>query len=70
MDDVTSMMLDEWAKHQITKPTEPEDYLANIDHLRRRADQWEATNDALRLIVGTRLADNALRARMEGKNDE
>lgn len=66
-DRTTEMMLEEWVKHQATKPTAPEDYLANVDHLRRRMDAWQATEDSWRLLVGVRLANAALRERMGGE---
>lgn len=65
-DATTEMMLAEWVKHQATKPTAPEDYLANVDHLRRQMDAWQATEDSWRLLIGMRLANAALRDRLEG----
>lgn len=65
MDRTTEMMLDEWVKHHATRPTAPEDYLANVDHLRRQMDAWQVAEDSWRLLVGLRLANAALRERME-----
>lgn len=60
-DDLTDRMLDQWAEHQGKRPDAPDDYLANVDHLRRQMDAWQAKDDAYRLLIGVRMADAALR---------
>ena len=64
-DNLTDMMLDQWAEHQGKRPDAPDDYLANVDHLRRQMDAWQATDDAHRLLIGVRLANAALRQLMD-----
>jgi len=62
-DNLTQMLLAEWAKHRDAKPsTYADDYAVNIDHLRIAADTWAQTDAALGLIIGTRLAKEAIEA--------
>ena len=60
-DEITRAFIQEWRDHQKSRPDAPPDYLANIDHLRMQMDRWTAHDEALRLIVGNRLAELALR---------
>ncbi|UPK64928.1 hypothetical protein MYP14_06135 [Rhodococcus pyridinivorans] len=60
VDNVTALLIKEWAKHQSERPSDPADYLAHIDHLRQVMDRWTANDEALRLVIGTRLAQAAL----------
>lgn len=59
-DKTTAMMIDQWVEHQKTKPDAPADYLVNVDHLCRQMDAWQTREDAWRLLIGVRLAGQAL----------
>ncbi len=61
MDHLTGLLLAEWAKHREAKPyTDGDDYAVHIDHLRIAAAQWATTDAALRLVIGNRLATEAI----------
>ena len=61
MDHLTALLLTEWAKHRAAKPyRDGDEYAVHIDHLRIAADEWARTDTALRLVVGNRLATEAV----------
>lgn len=56
----TASLIRSWQEHQDSRPTDPADYLVHIDHLRMEMDRWTATDEALRRVIGERLATFAL----------
>lgn len=61
-DHTTKMMIQAWAKHQKDKPQGTEENLCDVDHLRRRMDEWQKQDSGWRLLIGVRLANRALEA--------
>lgn len=61
IDHTTEMFLVEWRKHRASKPDIPEEFAANVDHLRRQMDTWQQEDDGFHAIVSSRLAHAALR---------
>lgn len=60
-DNVTEMMLDQWAKHRAEEPPDPyEDVDIHDEYLIRRRDEWERGNSSWSLLIGTRLAHQAI----------
>lgn len=60
IDRVTEMMLEQWAEVRSNEPTNRED-AAHIEHLRIEHDQWSSKDYAWRLLLGARLAQQAIR---------
>lgn len=65
IDQLTQDLIFEWREHHESKPNIPEDYCVHIDHLRMQMDRWQATNDALRVVIADRLANIALKKVVE-----
>ena len=57
--------IDIWVDHQAKRPDAPDDYLANVDHLRIKADEWERQNQAMHAVIGAQLAQRELNDRMK-----
>lgn len=66
MSDLTEMLLTEWAKHRAEGKRrgidQRHEWGQAPDFAYRDADAWVRQDEAWRLIVGTRLADEAIRA--------
>lgn len=60
LDHVTELMVQQWREHRKARPDVPPDYAANVDHLRRQVDAWQALDDGYRAVVGARLSTLAL----------
>lgn len=61
-DKVTQMMLEQWSEHRENEPKEAdEEYAVHVEHLRIRRDRWESADNAWQLLVGARLAQQAIR---------
>lgn len=61
LDRVTRMMLAQWSEHRENEPKEAEDeYAVHVEYLRIRRDRWEQTDNAWRLLLGARLAWQAI----------
>lgn len=61
LDRVTRMMLAQWSEHRENEPKEAdEEYAVHVEHLRIRRDRWESADNAWQLLVGTRLAIQAI----------
>ena len=53
-------LIDDLSKHQNRRPNAPDDYLANVDHLRIEMGRWVAHDAALRLVIGEKFVELAL----------
>lgn len=60
LDRVTEMMLEQWADHRAGEPPDAEEYDVHVEHLARRRNEWERENSAWYLLIGTRLARQAI----------
>lgn len=57
----TRALVRDLAAHTRAKPASyADDYAVHIDHLRIEADRWAAHDQALRLVLGARLVEEAL----------
>lgn len=66
MSDITSMFLAQWAEHRKRKPASyGTDYAVHVDHLRIECDDWKRQDAAFSLLVGSRLAIDAI-TKIEG----
>lgn len=72
LDRVTRMMLAQWSEHRENEPKEAdeadEEYAVHVEYLRIRRDRWEQADNAWRLLIGTRLACQAIEFWETGDN--
>ena len=73
MSDLIQLLLTEWAKHRAEGKRKGinsrHGWKTAPEWAHREANEWVAQDEAWRLLVGARLADDAIRAK-EGCTDE
>ena len=59
MSNLSNLLIEELREHQKKRPDEPNDNFPMWYH--DQYEKWQRVDDSLRIILGARLVDNALR---------
>lgn len=62
------MLVQKWAKHQKTRPFDPDNVGSPPEYAVQMMDQWQREDSSYRLILGTWLANDALHAAMKAED--